>query len=119
MNKGILLIILLLSSITIILVFVNQNKTIIGEIESSNIILFYSEYCGHCNNVKDYIDENRIEDKISFKMIDSNKNPDLLFEKATLCGLDFQTVRVPFLFDGQNCLMGDKNIIEFFNSKLK
>jgi len=87
--------------------------------EESNIILFYSEYCPHCLVVKEYIQENKIEDKISFEMKDSNQNTELLFEKANICGIDQDYVGVPFLFDGEKCFLGDKDIIDFFESKMK
>ena len=36
-------------------------------------------------------------------------------KKAAGCGLDTsQGLGVPFFFDGKNCLVGDQNIIDFF-----
>ena len=87
--------------------------------EESNIILFYSEYCSHCLVVKKYIQENKIGDKISFEMKDTSQYAELLFEKASICGIDPDHVGVPFLFDGEKCFSGDKNIIDFFESKMK
>jgi len=86
--------------------------------EESNIILFYSEYCSHCLAVKEYIQENKIEDKISFETKDANQNTELLFEKASICGIDPNHVGVPFLFDGEKCILGDEDIIDFFESKI-
>jgi glutaredoxin len=107
----------------------NENKEIFEQNSpakqqlTSNITLFYSNDCPHCVKVENYIQENNIQDKVSFvpKNIDQNTaNVKELQEKARLCGLADGSLGVPFLWDGQNniCLMGDEDIIDFFEQKI-
>jgi len=83
------------------------------------MILFYGDTCPHCEVVEEFIAENNIKEKIQFKELEvyNNKaNAQLLYKKATSCGLDVeQGVGVPFFFDGKNCLLGNKDIIDFLS----
>lgn len=89
----------------------NQNK-------GNDMILFYSESCPHCQNVDEYIKTNHIEDRLTFQKLEVSQNKNnsrLLLEKAKSCKLPTtQAVGVPFFFDGQKCLIGDTDIINFF-----
>ncbi len=83
----------------------------------SRIILFYGEGCPHCAKVEEYIKQNQIENKISFaqKEVYYNKNnADEMAGKAKICGLPDGSIGVPFLWDGEKCLIGDQDIIDFF-----
>lgn len=91
--------------------------------QKPKIILFYSNTCVHCQNVKDFIVANNVEDKVKFKELEvsnNSNNSNLLIAKAKSCKLDTSGgIGVPFLFDGQNCLSGDIDIINFFQEKIK
>ncbi|MDD3386762.1 MAG: hypothetical protein PHU17_00755 [Candidatus Pacebacteria bacterium] len=102
--------------IVFFIIFFNDNTKIVAE--DSDIILFSSEYCGHCALVKEYIDANEIENKIKFEIKDANEEIALLFEIARSCGITGD-VGVPLLFDGEKCISGDRDIINFFNDKVK
>jgi glutaredoxin len=100
--------------------FINEENKSIKK-ESSNIILFYGDGCPHCVIVDDYLENNNIKNKISFehKEVYYNKeNANLLVEKAQICGFNINSIGVPFLWDGQKCLVGDQDIIEFFKLKV-
>ncbi len=89
-------------------------------IEQNPIILFYSDECPHCVIVEDYIEQNKIEDKISFiqKEVYYNEiNAKELEEKAKLCGISADSIGVPLLWDDKKCLVGDQDIINFFKQK--
>jgi glutaredoxin len=92
-----------------------------GKTENQNeITLFYGEGCPHCKIVDEYIEENVIKEKISFdeKEVYNNKiNLEELREKAKFCGLSTESIGVPFLFDGKDCFIGDKEIINFLEKK--
>jgi len=100
---------------------ISTNETTAEENQSaSQIILFYSDDCPHCAIVEEYISENKIQDKISFaqKEVYYNKqNASELAEKAKTCGMPTDSIDVPFLWDGEKCLIGDENIINFFKQK--
>ncbi len=82
------------------------------------MILFYSETCPHCKIVEDYIAANHIKDRYQFRELEVSQdqaNAALLAKKASQCGLDpNQGLGVPFFFDGEKCLMGDQEIIDYF-----
>lgn len=88
------------------------------------VILYYSEQCPHCQNVEKYIEENNVEKKFSFsqKEISTDKNNSKeMDDKAKLCNMDIANLGIPFLWDGENgnkCLMGDKDIINYFKNKI-
>jgi glutaredoxin len=89
--------------------------------KQSEIILFYGDDCPHCAIVEEYIKDNKVKEKISFeeKEVYYNKeNSDELVEKAKICGIPENYIGVPFLWDGEKCLVGDQEIIEFFNQKI-
>ena len=89
--------------------------------ESSNqLIFFYGDKCPHCAIVEKYFKENKIEEKIQFsqKEVYSNKNNAKELEaKAKACGISTDSIGVPFLWDGEKCLIGDEDIINFFEQK--
>jgi len=89
--------------------------------EENQIILYYGDGCPHCAIVEEYIKENKIQDKISFtqKEVYYNQgNAKELEEKAKICGLPTNSIGVPFLWDGEDCLIGDQDIINFFKQKI-
>lgn len=84
----------------------------------SEMILFYGDTCPHCKKVEEYIAANNIKTKFKFQELEvynNQTNAQLLGEKARQCGLNTnQGVDVPFFFDGQKCLLGDQDIINYF-----
>jgi glutaredoxin len=89
----------------------------------SKIVLFYGIGCPHCAKVEEFINENKIKEKIAFeeKEVYFNKeNAKQLIEVAKKCGFNENEIGVPFLWDGENqkCIIGDKPIINFFKEKL-
>jgi glutaredoxin len=122
MNKKILLVILgLVLAGAAIFFFVFRKPA--GNIDLSGIILFYGQGCPHCKNVDDYLKQNSIEDKVRFQKLEvfyNSKNADLLGQLAQRCGLNNETIGVPFLWNGASstCASGDADVINFFKSKI-
>ncbi len=86
-------------------------------LKTNRIILYVSKGCSHCAAVEAYLNQNQIQNKISFdiKVVNhSSSNAKELQSKAKLCDLPNNAIGVPFLWDGEKCLIGDKDIIEFF-----
>ena len=86
------------------------------------IILFYREDCPHCKNVEDFVSQNNVEEKIKFTRLEvyfSKDNQNILAQLVDNCKLNPNEVGVPFLYDGQNCLMGDADIINFFSKYIE
>jgi len=89
--------------------------------EEDRIILFYGDGCPHCAIVEDYIKNNNIKERLSFKEKEvyyNRKNADDLAAKAKICGIPTNYLGVPFLWDGSKCYVGDQDIIDFFNQKI-
>lgn len=97
------------------------NETTITENQTeSQIILFYGDGCPHCAIVEGYIKENNIQNKISFSQKEvyyNQNNAKELETKAKICGLPTDSIGVPFLWNGEKCLIGDQDIINFFKQK--
>ncbi len=94
-----------------------QRKNEAGGNNPEGMILFYSLACPHCQNVEQYINDNKIKEKYNFAQLEvsaDKKNSDQLLKKAKACGLDTQGIGVPLLWTGNQCLMGDESIIDFF-----
>lgn len=87
----------------------------------NQIILFYGTGCPHCAIVDEYLEENKVKEKIDFahKEVYFNRtNSKELEEKAKACGMPTDSIGVPFLWDGEKCLVGDVDIVEFFKQKI-
>lgn len=83
-------------------------------------ILFYSNYCSHCKTVAQYITENNIKAKFSFEELevaDNKTNANVLISRVSKCGLDTTNITVPLFYDGQKCLVGDQEIINYLATK--
>jgi len=104
----------------------NKNQTPADETATaenqpaSQIILFYGDGCPHCAIVEKYIADNNLESKISFiqkEVYNNQNNAKELKAKAKICGLPTDSIGVPFLWNGEKCLIGDQDIINFFKQK--
>ena len=117
MNKNLLFTTILFIAISIFAItLLAQEKNEGEQNEQAQIILFYGDDCSYCIIVEEYIEENSIEEKMSFerKEVRHNKNnADDLVNKAKTCELSANSIGVPFLWDGSRCFVGDRKIIEF------
>ncbi len=89
-------------------------------VQEGGIVLFYGDGCPHCALVDEFIKNNGVKDKVSFeeKEVYSNRsNAEQLAAIAKKCNIPQDSIGVPFLWDGSKCLVGDKDIIDFFGKK--
>ncbi len=117
-RKTIISLVLFLITLSLSIVILIKNRNFLTDEEQGGmgVILFYGTTCPHCKIVEEYIDKTDTESKIDieYKEIYSNSlNAQELKNRASFCGFDIKYVGVPFLWDGSNCYMGDKDIIEF------
>lgn len=113
----ILFIVVLIFSFSLLLQKKDNNHQQNGQ---SQIILFYGIGCPHCAIVEEYIKNNNIESKISFAQKEvyyNQTNQNELTEKAKICGIPETDIGVPLLWDGEKCLIGDVDIINFLKEK--
>jgi glutaredoxin len=111
-----LIIIILVVVVGLLILFLS------GKEAKSELILFYSDSCPHCQNVEKYINDNGLKNKLKFQELEVSQNKansSRLMEKARQCGLNTDSgIGVPFFFDGEKCLLGDQDIIAYLE-KLK
>ncbi|MFA6514562.1 MAG: hypothetical protein WCT50_04740 [Patescibacteria group bacterium] len=85
------------------------------------MVLFYGDTCPHCKIVEEFIVSNKIEERIEFRKLEvynNQGNAQLLTQTAKKCGLDTtQGVGVPFFYTGDKCLVGDADIINYFQQQ--
>lgn len=87
-----------------------------GEVGAA-MVLYYGDTCPHCKNVEEFVKENGIKEKLSFEekeVYENQQNAVEMVKRAQdSCGLNSDTIGVPFFWTGEKCLMGDKDIIAF------
>jgi len=90
-------------------------------------VLFFGDGCPHCKNVDDFVVQNNIEEKVPFTRLEIpyggktspelESNAALIAQLAGRCNIDASNgVGIPFLWDGQNCTVGDEPVINFFKN---
>ena len=99
----------------------NQTNTTTPEpIIPTGIVLYFGDTCPHCKVVAQFIEDNKIKEKVNFqeKEVYNNKaNAKELSAVAKKCGLATDAIGVPFLWDGSKCLEGQDQAINFFKDK--
>jgi hypothetical protein len=127
MNKKVILIIagvIIFLAISTLIAFKTVKTPAPAPIKGDNqIILYYSETCPHCIKVEQFMTDNKVKEKIivSKKEVSIDRiNAAELGEKAHACGLNTDSIGVPFLWNGleAKCLIGDEDIINFFKAKI-
>lgn len=89
--------------------------------ESMTDILYWGTTCPYCHDTIDWIEKNKIEEKIVIikKEVYNNQANSLeLSAKAENCGLDQRSIGIPLMYtsDGQ-CLIGTPDITEYLETK--
>ncbi|OIP87970.1 hypothetical protein CO009_00505 [Candidatus Shapirobacteria bacterium CG_4_8_14_3_um_filter_35_11] len=91
----------------------------------ADLILYWGKGCPHCENVKKYIRENNLDDKIKIayrEVYYDNGNQKKLEETVKFCPeIDVtQGIGVPLSFDPKEkkCILGDTPAIDWLKSKI-
>lgn len=93
----------------------------IEELKNSDPVLYYRNTCPHCEIVEEWLVANKIDTKMTFsrkEVYDNRANAAELTKVAATCGLDANTIGVPFLYAEGACLIGSPDIIGYFAQKL-
>lgn len=81
---------------------------------------FYGNTCPHCADVEEWMETNKIEEKIVIakKEVYENKQNALELESAAkVCNIPTDTIGVPFLFTEGKCIVGTPDIISYLSEK--
>lgn len=91
----------------------------------ADLILYWGKGCPHCENVKNYIKENNLDDKLKIayrEVYYDNGNQMKLEETVKLCpDVDTsQGIGVPMSFDPneKKCILGDTPAIDWLKNKV-
>ncbi|MDO8512069.1 MAG: hypothetical protein Q7S57_02260 [bacterium] len=86
----------------------------------TGIVLYFGDTCPHCKIVAQFIEDNKIKEKVTFEekeVYNNQANAKELAEVAKTCGLATDAIGVPFLWDGKACIQGQDQTINFFKDK--
>lgn len=87
---------------------------------NKDMILFYGDGCPACKALDQLIKEKGIDEKLSYdsKEVYYNKeNSNQLVAKARECGLNTDSIGIPFLWADGNCHIGVEPIMNYFEGK--
>jgi len=85
-------------------------------------ILFYGDTCPHCKVLEQFLDENKINERMTIEKREVYKdagNAKLMMEAVTRCSLSPNNVGVPFLWTENKCFVGGDETTNFFKAKFK
>lgn len=84
------------------------------------IVYFYGEGCPHCKVVQDFLDANRISEKVSFEKREvwyNKANAREMERRAAACGIKPEGMGVPFVSAENQCFIGEPDVKRFFSEK--
>lgn len=86
-------------------------------------IYYYGETCSHCKELSEWIETNKIMEKVYFekKEVWSNKeNNNEMVAKAATCGIASDELGVPFFWvkETNKCLVGVPDIESYLKGKI-
>jgi len=90
-------------------------------LSGTEMILFYSTSCPHCQKVEQYISDNKVNEKLNIKQLEvsgSQTNAQKFFEVAKGCGISQDNAGVPLLLNEGKCFQGDSEIVKLFKEKI-
>jgi len=90
-------------------------------VNDNNPIFFCGNTCPHCEDVEEWMKENKIEEKIEIvkkEVYDDKTNALELARIAKSCGMDTSTIGVPFLYAPEGkCLIGTPDIVGYLSDR--
>jgi glutaredoxin len=89
-------------------------------IDDKTPIFFYGNTCPHCAEVETWMEENKVEEKISIikkEVYDNQQNAQELTKVAQSCNLPTDSIGVPFLYVEGKCLIGSPDVISYLSQK--
>ena len=72
--------------------------------------------------MEEYFEKNKVAEKIEFEQAEVytvKANAEILKQKAEVCGVSLAELGVPMLWNDGKCLVGDRDIISYFEGRLK
>lgn len=92
-----------------------------ADAQENKYTYYYSQDCPHCQVVKQFILDNKVEEQIPLFRKETTQNQgyhDEAMAKEEACGIAKENMTVPLLTFSDKCYMGEEQIINFFKEKL-
>ena len=90
---------------------------------SEGIVYYYGAECPHCKKVQEFLDREKVAERVSFEKKEvwhNRKNAQEMRRVAEeKCGLNPQRIGVPFLYAHGECIIGEPQVIQFFQQEMK
>jgi glutaredoxin len=83
-------------------------------------VYYYGAECPHCKAIGEFIDANKIAEKVQFvkkEVWHDKANQTEMMQAAKQCNLDTKSLGVPFVFDNGTCYTGEPDVKKFFSDK--
>jgi glutaredoxin len=99
-----------------------NSPTVKPTINDKSPIFFYGNTCPHCEDVEEWIEDNKIEEKIDIikkEVYDNRENAQELSLAAQNCGLNTNSIGVPFLYAENKCYVGTPDIVSYLSQKAR
>ena len=87
---------------------------------NDQVVLYWGTTCPHCKATKEFIEENKITEKVNLvekEVYENAKNQAELGKIAGFCQLDPNSVGVPFMFAEGKCYIGSPDIEAYLAKK--
>jgi glutaredoxin len=85
------------------------------------IIYYYGESCPHCKALSEFLDANKIAEKVSFQKKEvwyDKTNASEMSRRAKACDIKPEGMGVPFVYGGDGkCYIGEPDARKFFSEK--
>lgn len=88
---------------------------------SAETIYYYGDGCSHCKDLGEFIEKNKVAEKVSFvkKEVWRNKgNNNELMKRAKECGIEKDRIGVPFVYSRGKCFVGGPDATTFFTDAM-
>jgi glutaredoxin len=85
----------------------------------NDVVFYYGSSCPHCLKVESFMDNNEFPLKkvlVRKEVFDNQVNAEEMARRAEQCGINKESLGVPFFWYKGKCLVGDEDIIKFFQS---
>ncbi len=127
MNKtGITIFIVITIGILLGIIVLESNRTkgvakaLEDVLSSKDPVYFYGDTCPKCKDLQDFIDANKIEEKVNIvkREVYSNQANALMLSKvAEKCNIKSSEIGVPFFYIQGKCLVGEQDIKTYLSDK--
>lgn len=100
----------------------NDSAIPVVTFKKNSFIYFYGNTCPHCAELNQWLSKNQIDKKLKFEkkeVYQNQTNANLLQKAAIACGLNTNSIGVPFVYYEGRCFVGSDEAKKIFNQELK